>query len=81
MMDKAALEQWLIRHGYTKDKFGHYQKQFTNGDVIRMKLSNTSVRRERKAKIIDHNEWIRLSSSYYKNLSLTPDDKLSGLKY
>lgn len=80
-MDKAALEQWLIRRGYTKDNFGHYQKNFESGGIIRMKLSNTSVRRERKAKIVDHNEWLRLSSSYYKNLSLTPDDKLSGLKY
>lgn len=80
-MTKQELEQWLIRHNFKLDKFGHYQKQNSNGDTIRIKLSSVSARYEKKARICDHNEWIRMQSGYFKDLSLSPEDKLRGMRY
>ena len=78
-MEKGNLENWLEDKGYAKDKFGHYQKTSDKGIVVRFKMQANSVRYERQAKIIDHNEWIKLASGYYKNLSITPEGKLSGM--
>ena len=85
MIDKRQLEQWAEQHGYQKDKWGHYQKS-ANGNDYRLKISNIAVRYE--FKIHDkgteysrpNNRWIRLQSGYFKDLSITPDNKLSGLK-
>jgi len=78
-MTKQELENWLISKGYSKDKFGHYQKTI-QGTTVRYKMQPFSVRYERQAYIVDHNEWLRLASGYYKNLSITPGGKLSGMK-
>ncbi len=78
-MTREQLENWLLGKGYLKDKFGHYQKQ--KGDITyRFKLSSISARYERQAYIIDHNEWIRIGSGYYKNLHITSASKLAGIK-
>ena len=77
---KQELEQWLTKHNYIRDSFGHYRKQLANGLTYRFKLSSISARYEVKEKIVDHNEWIRLQSGYYKDLSITSDYKLAGLK-
>ncbi len=79
-MKREELENWLISKGYSKDKFGHYQKASNNGTVTRFKMQSNSARYERKAEIVDHNEWIRLASGYYKSLSITPEGKLAGMK-
>jgi len=79
-MKREELEQWAIHHHFIKDKFGHYQKTLSNGTVIRFKMQSNSVRYEEQVKIVDHNEWLKVKSGYYKNLSFTADDKLSGLK-
>ena len=79
-MKREELEEWAIRHSFTKDKFGHYQKTSLHNEHIRLKLGKTSVRYERKIRVTDHNEWQRIVSGYYKNLSLTENDRLSGLK-
>ncbi len=76
-MKRQELESWLLSKGYLKDKFGHFQK--TIGDnVFRFKMQTSSVRVEKRVKTVDHNEWLHLASSYYKNLSITEDNKLSG---
>ncbi len=80
-MKRQELEHWLISKGYSKDKFGHYQKSFDKGTVARFKMQDNSVRYERQAKIVDHNEWLRSASGYYKNLSITLEGKLAGMKY
>ncbi len=77
-MTRVQLESWLESHGYARDKFGHYQK--TGLFTYRFKMQATSVRYERKAQIVDHNEWLRIKSGYYKDLSITADNKLAGLK-
>jgi hypothetical protein len=78
-MTKDDLIKWAIEHSYKLDNFGHYQKT-VNDITTRLKLSNIAVRYERKAKIVDHNEWIRLLSGYYKNLSINDKGQISGLK-
>ncbi len=85
MITKQQLETWAEQHGFQKDKWGYFQKS-NNGKEYRLKLSNIAVRYEVK---IHHdgtkysqpdNEWIRLQSGYFKDLSITPDGKLVGLK-
>ena len=77
-MKREELENWLISKGYSKDKFGHYQK--TVGETtVRYKMQAFSVRYERRARIVDHNEWLRLASGYYKSLSFTAESKLAGI--
>ena len=78
-MKREELENWLISKGYSKDKFGHYQKTI-KGTVTRFKMQSNSARYEKKAEIVDHNEWMKLASGYYKSLSITPEGKLAGMK-
>jgi len=84
-MQKAELENFLTRKGWTKDRFGHYQKE-VNGRKVRFKLQANSARYERQIHIPAdryspaRNEWIRVSSGYYKDLTITAEDKLAGLK-
>ena len=78
-MTRQELENWLISKGYTRDKFGHYQK--TIGEtIIRYKMQANSVRYEKQARIVNHNEWLRFVSGYYKSLSITLEGKLTGMK-
>ena len=79
-MKREELENWLISKGYSKDKFEHYQKTSDKGTVTRFKMQANSVRYEKQVMIVDHNEWMRLSSGYYKSLSITPEGKLAGMK-
>ena len=78
-MTRIELENWLSGRGYIRDQFGHYHKTL-NGIDYRFKMQDNSVRYERQARIIDHNEWLRIKSGYYKNLSITEDGKLAGIK-
>ena len=87
MLTKDLLGNWLYDQGYTRDKFGHYIR--TSVDVhleggsitTRFKMQANSVRYEKQVKIVDHNEWMKLASGYYKNLSITPEGKLAGMKH
>ena len=80
MITKEELIEWAKRHGFSNDRFGHYQRETGIGSIYRLKLSNISARYEKKIALSNKNEWIKLASGYYKNLSIMPDDKLSGLK-
>ena len=79
-MNKQDFINWVISKGYKKDTYGHYQNTSVKGTVTRFKIQANSARYERKAQIVDHNEWLRIASGYYKNLSITPEGKLSGMK-
>ncbi len=79
-MTKQELENWLISKGYSQDKFGHYQRTNIDGSIVRFKMQANSARYEKQARIVDHNEWLRLALGYYKNLSITPEGKLAGMK-
>ena len=86
MLTKELLGNWLSDKGYKRDKFGHYQRTVLDAHVeggsitTRFKMQSNSVRYEKQAMIGDHNEWIRLASGYYKNISITGDGKLAGMK-
>lgn len=72
-MTKLEFEAWALRHGYGRDRWGHYHK-----GERRFKLSSTSVRLESKAGSAG---WVRLRSGYFSRLSLSEEDKLIGLAY
>ncbi len=75
---KEELEKWAERHGFSKDAFGHYQ--ITDGLTYRLKLSKIAARYEKKIVFSGESEWIKIRSGYYKNLFITLEDKLKGLK-
>jgi hypothetical protein len=79
-MTRSELIIWLKAHGYSEDKYGHYQKVASfNGKTYRYKLSSISARFEVKSRIIDHNEWIRIASGYFKDFSVNEKGQLVGL--
>ena len=84
MVTKQDMIKWAIRHGYSKDKYNHYQKK--DGKTYRLKLSNVMARLELKLCFDkteyspSHNEWTRLRSGYYKDISFSENDLLKGLK-
>ncbi len=83
-MTKTELTQWLESKGFKQDSYGHYQKTDPSGKVYRFKIQDTSVRYEAQIRLDGtqyskpKNEWLRIRSNYYKNLSLV-NDKLHGL--
>ena len=86
MLTKELLGNWLFDKGYKRDKFGHYTKTIVDpklegGKVtVRFKMQSNSVRYEKQIYIVDKNQWMRLVSGHYKNLSITEEDKLAGMK-
>jgi len=84
-MKREELENWLISKGYSKDKFGHYQRN-TNKETTRFKMQANSTHYEKRITFAateyspKQNEWLRLASGYYKNLLITSEGKLSGMK-
>lgn len=74
-MLREKLEEWLLSKGYEKDRFGHFHKTRTNGQEIRYKMNTYSCRYEVRSGF----GWVRVYSGYYKNLSITDDNRLSGL--
>lgn len=77
-MTKQEFINWAKSRGWREDKFGHLQKE-TDGKQYRFKVSKIAVRYEIKSMGKDVG-WIRLRSGYFKDLSFTPDGKLSGVK-
>ena len=78
-MTKGELGTFLKSHGYHQDKYGHWQKE-SGGKVYRYKISGISARKEFKADICGKNEWLRIASGYLKNMSVSSDGKLKGLR-
>jgi len=77
-LTKQQVIDWAKRHDYESDSYGHLQK--TKGDdKYRLKLQATSVRLEKRLDLKPA-EWLRIRSGYYKNLSITEEDKIRGLK-
>ena len=82
---KQQIIDWATSRGWKLDKWGHLQKEI-NGKQYRFKLSSTAMRYEFK---VHHpggqyggpsSEWVRLRSGYYKDISFTPEGKISGLR-
>lgn len=76
MTTREQLIAWATRNGWKLDRWGHLKKEFDNG-THRLKLSPIAVRHELSTPF----GWCRVASSYYKNLTITADGKLAGLKF
>ncbi len=83
-LTKEQLINWALSRGWSQDNFGHLQKS-ANGKNYRLKLSNVAVRYEVR---VHHeateyskaeNEWARLQSGYFKDLSIDDENKLHGM--
>jgi len=84
-LTKEDIIEWATKQGWVLDKYRNLQKEVGDREY-RLKLSKNSVRYEVK---VHHSgdtyskpssEWIRLRSAYYKDLSITEDGKLGGMK-
>jgi len=84
-LTKKDIINWATQRGWRLDKYGHLQKKI-DGKECRIKLSNTALRYEVKVHYPGgtyskpSSEWMRLRSGYYKDLSITPEGKLAGLR-
>ena len=76
MITRDELIAWATRNGWKLDRWGHLKKEFDNG-THRLKLSRIAVRHEAHTPF----GYARLASGYYKDLSITADGKLAGLKF
>lgn len=73
---KEQFIEWLKRHGYTQDRYGHFQK-VVGETTVRWKVTKTHIRQDRKALICGKNEWIRMRSGFLSAITINPDtDKL-----
>jgi len=72
-MTRDELIAWAARNGWKLDRWGHLQKEL--GGARRIKLSRIAARYE----VWSGQGWIRIQSGYFKDLSITPDDKLAGM--
>lgn len=79
-LTREDIIKWATSRHWVLDNYGHLQKA-VNGKLYRLKLSKIAVRNEFKVDF-EHgpSEWVRLSSAYYKDLSINEDDKLTGMK-
>lgn len=79
-MNKQDFINWALSRGWQQDKWGYLHKEF-NGRQYRFKVSNIAVRYEVKVSYDSGgSDWVRLNSGYFKDLSLTEDNKLTGLR-
>lgn len=84
-LTKQDIINWATQRGWELDKYGHLQKKI-NDKEYRFKLSSTALRYEVKVYFAGiqysrpGSEWMRLRSAYYKDLHITEEGKLSGLK-
>ncbi len=76
MITRDELIAWATRNGWKLDRWGHLKKEFDNG-THRLKLSRIAARHE----ISTPFGYARLASGYYKDLQLTADGKIAGLKF
>jgi hypothetical protein len=74
-MTKQELTAWAERHGFERDKYGHYQKTTATGKRYRIKLQAHSMRWEIRNEEIK--EWVKQWGAYYSYLRVNPEsDKL-----
>ena len=72
---KAAVRDLLLENGWNQDRWGHYQLA-VNDKQYRMKLQDKTLRHEVRitseatAYSRKKNEWVRIRSGYYGQLSI-----------
>jgi len=77
-ISREELIAWAARKGWNLDSFGHLHKVEHEGlRHYRLKLSRISARYEIKTNF----GWVRVRSGYFKDLTITADGKLAGMKF
>ncbi|HYL35768.1 MAG TPA: hypothetical protein VEV17_07645 [Bryobacteraceae bacterium] len=77
MVTRQLLIQWATAQGWALDRFGHLHKVEHEGlRHYRLKLSRIAAGFETQTP----HGWVRVRSGYYKNLSITADGKIVGMK-
>jgi len=78
-MKKEDFVNFCKRKNMNKDKYGHYKRVYKDGAIMRSKIKEKVVRSELKYK--GSKTWYKRWSAYYKNISLSENDKLQVIKY
>lgn len=84
-LTREGIINWATNRGWILDKHGHLHKE-ANGKRYRLKLSSIAVRHEVQVHHLGNEytspsfEWVRLSSGYYKGLTIDVDGKLAGMR-
>jgi len=76
-MTKTEFIKWAKSRGWIEDRWGHLQK-ISSGTKYRFYISKISIRHEYWLETLG--EWHKLRSGYLKDLSITPEGKLTGMK-
>jgi len=73
-MLKAQVFAQLIKEGWSRDSYGHLQKQrkglikgIETITKYRVKFQDTSIRIEKQLDVLGKNEWVRIGGGYYKD--------------
>lgn len=83
-MKREDLETELVANGWTRDRWGHYQKDIVHlhpekGRLIRkyrIKMQKKSCRLEVRRKITGQWVWLRLTSSFYTKALVLEDGRV-----
>jgi len=77
-MTREQLIAWATQNGWTLDRHGHLHKIEHEGlRHYRIKLSRLAARFEIKTV----HGWTRVRSGYLKDIYITADGKLAGMKF
>lgn len=83
-MTEAQIKQFFLSKGWKSDRFGHMKKTTSDGRLYRIKFQATSIRWE--VQCVHPNDkftpssWVRLYTGFFKQLSISADGKLVGMK-
>lgn len=70
-----AIKQCLVDHNYKEDNYGNFKDPT---GLIRYHFSKIVLRKERKCE--STKQWVRVTSGFYKDITIGEDNKLRGLK-
>lgn len=65
-------------NGWTDDAWGSLRFTNKNSELFRLKFQKISVRFEIRRKIGNKNEWLKIWSGYFKNLTVDVLDKIDS---
>lgn len=75
-MTRTEVTDFLNRRGFVAKASAGNLFYHPSKPGIRYRLTDLGLRREHR---LSFGEWMRVTSGYFKNLSLTAEDKLSGM--
>lgn len=70
------IQAWALEHGYTQDRHGNLKKEH-GGNQYRLKIQATSIRYEVRT---ESGDWVRIRGGYLKDITITPEGKIAGMR-